>query len=194
MFNDFPDSTRRGRKVKVSVPRPSSSPPSASTRMREGGLDGREDCGRPRVRDWRTKEELGGSEYFARLGTPVIPVPVLDAAAAKERYARSRTRLPTNSWPRPSRSATAGLAVALAKSRWPGGSVWTSRSPCRIRCGRTTSSSRRRSPGSWSRVAPGHKRAFEQALGRTRCCSAGRGQPGSGSPPGPSSGCGGRGP
>ena len=112
-----------------------------------------------------TKEELGGSEYFALLGSAGNAVPVLDAAAAKERYARLAGaiahELVASAFP----VSHGGLAVALAKVAIPGrlGMDLTVPVPDSMRPDYFLFSE------SLSRfvvtVAPDHKRAFEQALG-----------------------------
>ncbi|AGB03797.1 phosphoribosylformylglycinamidine synthase subunit PurL [Methanoregula formicica] len=113
----------------------------------------------------QTREELGGSEYFAYLGSPGNTVPVLDAGAAKERYARLASaiahELVASAFP----VSHGGLGVALAKVAVAGklGMDLTLPVPDRMRPDYFLFSE------SLSRfvvtVAPDHKRAFEQALG-----------------------------
>jgi len=112
-----------------------------------------------------TREELGGSEYFAHLGSPGNTVPVLDAAMAKERYTRLAGaiahELVASAFP----VSHGGLGVALAKVAVAGrlGMDLTLPIPDSMRPDYFLFSE------SLSRfvvtVAPDHKRAFEQALG-----------------------------
>jgi phosphoribosylformylglycinamidine synthase len=112
-----------------------------------------------------SKEELGGSEYFAHLGSAGNTVPVLDAAAAKERYTRLAGaishELVASAFP----VSHGGLGIALAKVAVAGrlGMDLTIPVPDTMRPDFFLFSE------SLSRfvvtIAPDHKRAFEQALG-----------------------------
>jgi phosphoribosylformylglycinamidine synthase len=112
-----------------------------------------------------TREELGGSEYFAHLGSVGNTVPVLDAAAAKERYIRLANaiahELVASAFP----VSHGGLGVALAKVAVAGrlGMDLTVPVPDTIRPDFFLFSE------SLSRfvvtVDKDHKRAFEQVLG-----------------------------
>jgi phosphoribosylformylglycinamidine synthase len=166
MFNDFSGFDAEGEKVKVSVP----------PTLLISSIGVHPDAGKAVSMDAKiagdlvyviggTKEELGGSEYFALLGSTGNTVPVLDAAAAKERYVRLANaiahELVASAFP----VNHGGLAVALAKVAVAGrlGMDLTVPVPDSIRPDYFLFSE------SLSRfvvtVAPDHKRAFEQALG-----------------------------
>jgi phosphoribosylformylglycinamidine synthase subunit PurSL len=110
-----------------------------------------------------TREELGGSEYFAHLGFSGNTVPDLDAGAMKERYGRMheaiRHELVASAFP----VTCGGLGIALAKVAIAGRLGMDITIPAGLRpdfylfsetLGRFVVT-----------VAPDNKRAFEQALG-----------------------------
>jgi len=166
MFNDFSGFDAEGKPVKVSVP----------PTLLISSIGVHPDAGKAVSMDAKiagdlvyivggTKEELGGSEYFALLGSAGNTVPELDAVAAKERYVRLASaiahELVASAFP----VSHGGLAVALAKVAIAGrlGMDLTVPVPDNIRTDYFLFSE------SLSRfvvtVAPDHKRAFEQALG-----------------------------
>jgi phosphoribosylformylglycinamidine synthase len=166
MFNDFSGFDAEGQKVKVSVP----------PTLLISSIGVHPDAGKAVSMDAKiagdlvyviggTKEELGGSEYFAMLGSAGNTVPELDAGAAKERYVRLANaiahELVASAFP----VNHGGLAVALAKVAVAGrlGMDLTVPVPDSIRPDYFLFSE------TLSRfvvtVAPDHKRAFEQALG-----------------------------
>ncbi len=110
-----------------------------------------------------TKEELGGSEYYAHLGTSGSTVPRLDAAAARARYLRLSDaiahELVASAYP----VNHGGLGVALAKAAIAGRLGMDLTIPGTLRpdfflfsetLGRFVVT-----------VAPDHKRAFERTAG-----------------------------
>jgi phosphoribosylformylglycinamidine synthase subunit PurSL len=166
MYNDFSGFDADGRPVKVSVP----------PTLLISSIGIHPDAGRAVSMDAKiegdlvyvigeTREELGGSEYFALLGSPGNAVPVLDAVAARERYVRLAGaiahRLVASAFP----VSHGGLGVALSKVAIAGrlGMDLTLPVPDTMRPDYFLFSE------SLSRfvvtVAPDHKRAFEQALG-----------------------------
>ncbi|MDD1690471.1 MAG: AIR synthase related protein [Methanoregula sp.] len=166
MFNDFSGFDAEGRKVKVSVP----------PTLLISSIGVHPDAGKAVSMDAKiagdlvyviggTKEELGGSEYFARLGSAGNTVPVLDAVAAKERYARLANAIAHELVASALPVSHGGLAVALAKVAVAGrlGMDLTVPVPDSMRPDYFLFSE------TLSRfvvtVAPDHKRAFEQALG-----------------------------
>lgn len=166
MFNDFSGYDAEGNPVRVSVP----------PTLLISSIGVHPDAGKAVSLDAKipgdlvyvvgaTREELGGSEYFAHLGSIGNTVPVLDAAAAKERYIRLAGaiahELVASAFP----VSHGGLAVALAKVAVAGrlGMDLTVPVPDSLRPDYFLFSE------SLSRfvvtIAPDHKRAFEQALG-----------------------------
>ncbi|MDD1686996.1 AIR synthase-related protein [Methanoregula sp.] len=166
MFNDFSGYDAEGNPVKVSVP----------PTLLISSIGVHPDAGKAVSLDAKipgdlvyvvgaTREELGGSEYFAQLGSIGNTVPVLDAAAAKERYIRLAGaiahELVASAFP----VSHGGLAVAVAKVAVGGrlGMDLTVPVPDTLRPDYFLFSE------SLSRfvvtIAPDHKRAFEQALG-----------------------------
>ncbi|MDD4137056.1 MAG: AIR synthase-related protein [Methanoregula sp.] len=166
MFNDFSGFDAEGQNVKVSVP----------PTLLISSIGVHPDAGKAVSMDAKipgdlvyviggTNEELGGSEYFVMLGSAGNTVPVLDAAAAKERYARLAIaiahELVASAFP----VSHGGLGVALAHVAVAGrlGMDLTVPVPDRIRPDYFLFSE------SLSRfvvtIAPDHKRAFEQAVG-----------------------------
>jgi phosphoribosylformylglycinamidine synthase II len=166
MFNDFSGFDAEGRQVLVSVP----------PTLLISSIGVHPDAGKAVSMDAKiagdlvyviggTREELGGSEYFAHLGSAGNTVPVLDAAAAQERYVRLANaiahELVASAFP----VSHGGLGVALAKVAVAGrlGMDLTVPVPDSIRPDYFLLSE------SLSRfvvtIAPDHKRAFEQALG-----------------------------
>jgi phosphoribosylformylglycinamidine synthase len=166
MFNDFSGFDADGNPVKVSVP-PTlliSSIGVHPDAAKAVSLDAKI-AGDLVYVIGQTREELGGSEYFAHLGSAGNTVPVLDAAVAKERYTRLASaiahELVASAFP----VSHGGLGAALAKVAVAGriGMDLTLPIPGSMRPDYYLFSE------SLSRfvvtVAPDHKRAFEQALG-----------------------------
>jgi phosphoribosylformylglycinamidine synthase subunit PurSL len=166
MFNDFSGYDAEGRPVKVSVPptllissigvHPDAAKAVSMDAKIEGDLV---------YVIGGTREELGGSEYFALLGSTGNAVPVLDAAAAKERYVRLAGAIAHGLVASAFPVSHGGLGIAIARVAISGqlGMDLTLPVPDAVRPDYFLFSE------SLSRfvvtVAPDHKRAFEQALG-----------------------------
>jgi phosphoribosylformylglycinamidine synthase len=166
MFNDFSGFDAEGRPVKISVP----------PTLLISSIGVHADAGKAVSLDAKiagdlvyviggTQEELGGSEYFALLGSVGNGAPALDAAAAKERYTRLAGaighELVASAFP----VSHGGLLVALAKVAIAGGHGLdlTVTVPAGMRPDYFLFSE---SLGRFVvTVSPDHKRAFDQALG-----------------------------
>jgi phosphoribosylformylglycinamidine synthase subunit PurSL len=167
MFNDFSGFDADGKHVKVSVP----------PTLLISSIGVHPDAAKAVSLDAKiagdlvyiigtTREELGGSEYFAHLGSLGNTAPALEADVAKDRYTRLASaiahELVASAFP----VSHGGLGVALAKVAIAGrlGMDLTLPVPDSIRPDYFVFSE------SLSRfvvtVAPDHKRAFEQALGK----------------------------
>jgi phosphoribosylformylglycinamidine synthase len=166
MFNDFSGFDAAGTPVKISVP-PTlliSSIGVHADAAKAVSLDAKIDGDLVYVIGG-TKEELGGSEYFAMLGGVGNEVPAPDAPAAKERYTRLAGAIGNDLVASAYPVSHGGLLVALAKVAIAGrhGMELTVPVPEGVR------------PDYWLfseclgrfvvTIAPDHKRAFEQALG-----------------------------
>ena len=166
MFNDFSGFDAGGAPVKVSVP----------PTLLISSIGVHTDAGMAVSMDAKiagdlvyviggTQEELGGSEYFALLGSTGNGVPALDAAAAKERYTRLAGAIAHGLVASAFPVSHGGLLVALAKVAIAGraGMDLTVPVPAGMRPDYYLFSE---SLGRFVvTVAPDHKRAFEQAAG-----------------------------
>jgi len=166
MFNDFSGFDAEGKPVKVSVP-PTLLVSSIGIHpdvRKAVSLDAKI-AGDLVYVIGETREELGGSEYYALLGAPGNTIPALDAARAKARYERLAGAIAHELLASAFPVGRGGLGTALAKVTVAGGLGMdlTLPIPDGMRPDRFLFSE------SLSRfvvtVAPDHKRAFEQALG-----------------------------
>ncbi|MFA4859818.1 AIR synthase-related protein [Methanoregula sp.] len=165
MFNDFSGYDAENNKVKISIP-PTLLISSIGIHpdvTKAVSLDAKV-AGDLVYVVGETSEELGGSEYFAHLGSTGNFVPVLDAARAKACYQKMTDaishELVVSAYP----VSHGGLAIALARVAIAGRLGMDITLPKGVRPDFFLFSE---SLGRFVvTIAPDHKRAFEQALGQ----------------------------